>query len=232
MFHRVPLFCRCLVVALAPLAAGQALAQLASRSPFIPPQSNAPPPPAAGAPLEFRGIMVDSDGIRFRLYDPARKTGTWVKLNERNPDFDVVVKQHDDGQNTLTIEYQGRLLTLAGRESKVSSSGTAVQPIPLPAMAPAVPAAVTQAVVINPTPADEQRRLEAVAAEVARRRALREQALQQPATPGAMPQVVVPQTPQPPQRTVQPPGSVPGYSRGGPGVQGGPSQGGRGPQQR
>jgi hypothetical protein len=34
-------------------------------------------------------------------------------------------------------------------------------------------------VVLNPTPADEARRLEAVASEVARRRAMREQASQQ-----------------------------------------------------
>jgi hypothetical protein len=39
-----------------------------------------------------------------------------------------------------------------------------------------MPTAVAQSVVLNPTPADEQRRLEAVAAEVRRRRALREQA--------------------------------------------------------
>ena len=39
-----------------------------------------------------------------------------------------------------------------------------------------MPPAIAQSVVINPTPADEQRRLEAVAAEVARRRQLREQA--------------------------------------------------------
>jgi hypothetical protein len=42
-----------------------------------------------------------------------------------------------------------------------------------------VPVAVTQAVVLNPTPADEARRLDAVAAEVQRRRALRDQAAQQ-----------------------------------------------------
>jgi hypothetical protein len=51
--------------------------------------------------------------------------------------------------------------------------------------------------VLNPTPADEQRRLDAVAAEVARRRALREQATQQLGQ-GAAPQVALPQGIQPP----------------------------------
>jgi hypothetical protein len=47
---------------------------------------------------------------------------------------------------------------------------------------PMVSNAITQSVVANPTPADEQRRLEAVAAEVRRRRALREQASLQAAS--------------------------------------------------
>ena len=63
-----------------------------------------------------------------------------------------------------------------------------------------VPPAVTQAVVVNPTPADEQRRLEAVASEVARRRALREQASQQVNTPPSVPMA----QPQPPQIAAQP----------------------------
>ena len=144
----------------------------------------------------------------YRIYDPAKKAGTWVKANERNPEFEVVVKQHDNDQKTLTIEYQGKTLTLAERESKVVSSGAPVQPMPAP-VAPVqsnVSPAVTQTVVLNPTPADEQRRLDAVAAEVARRRALREQASQQ-INPGATPQLNVPQpvpVPVQPQGNYQP----------------------------
>jgi hypothetical protein len=94
-----------------------------------------------------------------------------------------VVKQHDAAQDTLTIEHQGRPHTLALRRAKVVSAGSAPAMMPQPPMAPPPPSnvapAVTQSVVLNPSPADEQRRLEAVAAEVARRRALREQATQQ-----------------------------------------------------
>ena len=142
--------------------------------------------------------MVTSEGTQYRIYDPAKKAGTWVKLNERNPEFEVIAKEHDGDLNTLTIEHQGRTLKLAERESKIVSAGNAAlmppQPVPLPAPAPAanVAPAVTQTVVVNPTPADEQKRLEAVAAEVARRRALREQASQQ-MSQGAQPQVTLPQ---------------------------------------
>jgi hypothetical protein len=199
MFLRVVSF-RLLVLSGAMLAAAvPANAQLAAKSPFMPPQTAANATPTAGAPLEFRGYMETGEGIQYRLYDPAKKIGTWVKLNEKNSDFDLVVKQHDNSQKTLTIEHQGKTLTLAEREAKVVSSGAAAQAIP-PPIAPVqsnVSPAVTQAVVLNPTPADEQRRLDAVAAEVARRRALREQATQQ-INQGVAPQTNMPQVLQAP----------------------------------
>lgn len=172
----------------------EAIGQIAAKSPFLPPQAANAPGPAANAPLQFAGYMKTSEGVQYRIYDPAKKVSFWVKLNERNADFEVLAKQHDDTQQTLTIEYQGKTLTLEERKSKVVSSGSAAMPVPPPVAAPVqtnVPPAVTQAVVLNPTPADEQRRLDAVAAEVARRRALREQATQ--GTPGNQPQTALPQ---------------------------------------
>ncbi len=155
-----------------------------ARSPFLPAQSaSGPAAPTPGAALEYRGYMVTAEGTQYRLVDPAGKKGAWVRLNERNPDLEVIAKQYDDTHRTLTVEHQGRTLTLAEREAKVVSGG-APPAMPPPVAAPAPPPtnvapAVTQSVVVNPTPADEQRRLEAVAAEVARRRALREQAANQ-----------------------------------------------------
>jgi hypothetical protein len=164
-------------------------AQVAAKSPFMPVAGAAAGSPTAAAPLEFRAYMDVGGGLQFRLFDPAKKAGVWVKLNERNAEFEVIAKQHDDAQKTLVVEHQGRTLTLAMRESKVVSAGSAGQmappTVPMPQPANVAPA-VTQTVVLNPTPADEAKRLEAVAAEVARRRALREQASQQ-AGQGAMP---------------------------------------------
>jgi hypothetical protein len=196
-----------MLVGIALLMAGSAAGQLVSKSPFLPPQA-ASAGPSASAPLQFLGYLDTRDGRMFRIHDPAKKTSTWAKLNEKQPDFDVVVKQHDDSQNTLVIEHQGKTLTLAQRQAKIVSSGSAAQAIPPPTIPVAsnVPTAVTQAVVLNPTPADEQRRLEAVAAEVARRRALREQATQQ-INQGQAPQVPVPATQ---------PGQPQQSSRGGP----------------
>jgi hypothetical protein len=161
--------------------ANSARAELAASSPFLPPKAPNSTAPTAGAPLEYGGYLDTPTGERlYRIKDPARKTSEWVKLNERSPGLDLTAKQYDDGQNTLVVEFQGRTLTLAERESKIISSGNLPPvPVPSPNAANQMPAAVTQAVVVNPTPADEQRRLEAVATEVARRRALREQSAQQ-----------------------------------------------------
>ena len=67
--------------------------------------------------------METGEGMRFRLYDPARKSGAWVKLNERDATLDVVAKQFNGNPDseTLVVEHQGRTLTLAQRVSKVVS---------------------------------------------------------------------------------------------------------------
>ncbi len=201
-------------------AAARMEGQIAAKSPFMAPQAAANNAPTAGAPLEFRALIETAEGVQFRLYDPAKKTGTWVKLNEKNAELEVLAKQLDEAQQppTLTVEHQGRTLTLAMRVAKVVSSGSAAQampPPPAPMPPSAVPTAVTQAVVLNPTPADEQRRLEAVAAEVARRRALREQATQQIGQgvpqPAAQPPQMQPQMQgQQPRNFQQPPNLPPG----------------------
>ena len=194
------------------LGAARAGAQLASVSPFLPVQNaggvGAPTP---GAPLEYRAMIETADGMLFRIVDPARKNaGAFVRLNERDPTLDVIVKQHEgSGDNdTVVVEQAGRTFTLPLRSAKVVSSGSAGQgfvPPPLPPPGQNMPPAITNTVVVNPTPADEQRRLEAVAAEVARRRALREQATQQinqgvPVVPQAV-------QPMPQQQPAQPQGT-------------------------
>jgi hypothetical protein len=193
-------------LALASLAViGSVRAQSASISPFMPPAAVTTAAPTQGAPIEFRGYMESSEGMRFRVIDPSRKIGAWLKLNERDPVLDVVAKQFDGSPDSesLVVEYQGRTMKLVQRQGKVVSSGAAGANMPQPII-PQPPAnvapAVTQSVVVNPTPADEARRLDAVAQEVARRRALREQAAQginQPA-----PQAVQPAAP-PPQQPAQ-----------------------------
>lgn len=210
-----------IVAAVVACTGGRVVAQVAVRSPFLPAQGGTTKAATEGAPLEYRGFIETAQGLQYRIYDPVKKAGAWIRINQRHPDFDVTAKQYDTDQKTLTIEHGGKTLTLAERKPKIVSSGNAAQalPPPPPAAPPTVAPAVTQSVVLNPTPADEQRRLEAVAAEVARRRALREQASQQ-ITQGNSPQAVGPQPA---------PANQPGMQSPQPGMLPGSSGPGRGP---
>ncbi len=167
-------------------------AQLAAKSPFMPAATAGTAAATTGAPLEYRGIMQTAQGLKARVVDPSRRSGAWLLVNERDPAFDFVVKQIDLEHDTVTVDYQGRALTLAQHVAKVTSAGVAPNfPGAMPNPAANMPPAIAGSVVVNPTPADEQRRLEAVASEVARRRQMREQAAQQsgqagPAAPPMM----------------------------------------------
>lgn len=200
MSPRATLFNCWFAVAAASGGALGAEAQLASRSPFAPKAGAGAVTPATATALEFFGYYEDAAGRLFRIRDSVSKKGFWLRLNERSDDPKLIVKQHDEEQRTITVEHDGRTLTLATREAKIVSSGPLTAAAVMPPMPSNVPPAVTQAVVLNPTPADEARRLDSVAAEVARRRALRVQAEQnvnQP-TAGAPPPPGMPPPPNQP----------------------------------
>ena len=170
-------------VLLAAIAAGSAAARadLAQTSPFLPANTaDTSSQGGPGGPVELRGVMSTSEGTEYCIYDAVKKSSAWVSLNETGNGF--VVKAADPSGDSVTVEYQGRTLKLALRTAKVASAGPGSGP-------GGNPSSITQSVVLNPTPADEQRRLDAVAAEVRRRRQEREKAAQaaqaSPNGPGA-----------------------------------------------
>lgn len=149
--------------------------QLPRRSPFGPEITTAISAPSDG-PLEYVGYIWTADGLEFRLRDRPRKTAAFVRMNERVPDFDAIPRSFDPQSGTLTVEHLGRTFTLPEPKAKVRSA----PPPPLPPAAPmprthaSMAPAVTRSVVLNPTPAQETIRLQAVAAEIERRRRERE----------------------------------------------------------
>jgi hypothetical protein len=161
---------------------GHAVDSVPSASPFLPPPAPAAASTApAGAALEYRGTLDLGDGLQFRVVDVTHKTGVWLRLNERDSDFDYVVKQYNDSgdKDRITVEQGGRTFILAQHDAKVGSGGGRGQmPPPQPGMPQYMPPAITNTVVLNPSPADDTTRLNAVVQEVMRRRALREQAAQ------------------------------------------------------
>lgn len=162
-------------------------ADLAPASPFMPPNSGAAAAGAAGAagPIELRGLMPTADGVAYCIYDTAKKKSVWVGLNETGHDF--VVRSSEAGSDSVKVDYQGKSLRLTLKAPKVASAGPAGAPAP-----PGLPGAVAAPGGPNQNPGDEQRRLDAVAQEVRRRRQEREKAAQdaqngQPAPAPAQP---------------------------------------------
>lgn len=167
-----------LVVVLASLAAaGGAPAQdLAANSPFLPGAGVVAGVATENAPLELRGIVGSGDSRLFAIFDPSSKQTRWVRLNEAGNPF--TVKAHDEATDTVLLDYAGRSLSLRLPESKITPLAQAPAPSPSPVVnnRPRRPdngetaAAPAQARELSP---EEAKRLENVAAEVARRRALR-----------------------------------------------------------
>ena len=178
--------------------AAPAAQPLAASSPFLPAGvSDSGPAANQGGAIELRGEMSTPEGLAFCIYDTVAKKGTWVREGESG--FPFVVKSHDLNRDSVTVTYQGRTMSLALPAVKVASSGAGNAPVVNgPASAPSP---------------DDAQKLAAIAAEVARRRQMREQELQkngngpgvippqQPVQPG--PPQQIPSNGQPPQRRRQ-----------------------------
>lgn len=157
-----------LFAASAASAATVSLDGLVTNSPFVLKQADetAPPPVTEGASVEFRGMIATKEGVLFGLYDRAKNIGAWVGQDDKNSDFDV--SAYDPANDLVTVSYQGQSFTLPLSSSKIGAAA----PSALPVMNtnngnnPNVQAQAD----------GNRRRLESVAAEVRRRRALRQSA--------------------------------------------------------
>jgi hypothetical protein len=167
-----------------PAPAGtDALDSLVKDSPFMPAASGGA---AAGqtGPLELRGVIVERGSYAFSLYDLNSKESYWVGLNETG--FPVVVRSYDAASDTVTVEQQGRTLslTLAAARTMPANPAMAAQPAPGTPGAPGGPVPQPTATPGNgPTPSfnvsvqssvtpDEAQRLQRIADEIRRRRAV------------------------------------------------------------
>ena len=144
--------------------------QAQSNSPFLP-QSGSVGALTENSPLELRGIMPMVGGVSFGFFDPTKKRCGWVKLKETGREYTVLT--YDPSNESVTVEYQGRVLTLALPASKIETMAAMPVPPPRVMTGPQGPG------VAGAPSVDEARRLEAVAAEVARRRQQRQAAMQQ-----------------------------------------------------
>jgi hypothetical protein len=149
------------------------LQTLVDRSPFAPAgqASGTPTAPAEAATLEFRGLVVDASGASYSVFDMTAQKGKWLRAGDT--EGPMRVKSYDEATNTLEVEQNGRAVKLELKRSLI----TAGQPgLAMAQQSPSNPGQIGA----NGGPAigrgeggPDARRLEAVAAEVRRRRALR-----------------------------------------------------------
>ena len=170
--------------------AARADTTLAPASPFLPPDGGTAVT-AENQPLELRGIMFDGGGYRFSVYDPARHAGQWVRLNE--PGHEFTVKTHDAARDAITVDFQGRVMTLNLHTAKVVGL---TLPDPTAGPRPTSTAPGTGPVAKAATP-EEAARFNRAVEEINRRRSLREKGT------GPMPM------PQPMSPPMSPPGPRP-----------------------
>lgn len=171
-------------VALLTLVAGAGAAGLWAqerRSPFeLPKSAPAAAAPAENSPIEFRGLFVKDGRQHFNFFDRAKSKSTWVVMNEAGASYQV--KGFDANDDSVQVEFEGRSMRLALEKPKIANAPLVVPAPPAPTVAGATAPVAPPPVVLNPTPADEAKRLDAIAAEVRRRRAMRQQ---QSGAPGA-----------------------------------------------
>jgi len=144
-------------------------------SPFLPAGGAAPVTATDNASLELRGLLVEPTGPLFHLVDLATKKGAWIGLRETGHEFVVTSYQAQPEGDRITVDYRGRTLQLTLAKGKVGTAVAAAAPaVTPPGILTPPPNGPISPVVLNPTAADEARRMEAVAAELRRRREQRQ----------------------------------------------------------
>ncbi|HWA08699.1 MAG TPA: hypothetical protein VG838_04445, partial [Opitutaceae bacterium] len=97
-------------------------AALELTSPFLPSSGAPTGAVTTGAPIELHGYMMTQDGEKFSIYDPSKKSATWVKVNEKGYPFVVRSHKIENSTDQVTVEYQGSTLTLALKQAKIASA--------------------------------------------------------------------------------------------------------------
>lgn len=153
------------LIVMVPMAAAQ---RLAETSPFLPPARGEAAVVTENAPLELRGTMGSGEGRMYNIYNPTTKMSAWVGLNEEGHAFQV--RSFDESAETVSLNYGGRTVVLKMTQARIAPLVEARPNQSGPGPNIVQPPGLLR----QPTP-EQQRQLENVAAEVERRRQMRNQ---------------------------------------------------------
>ncbi len=96
-------------------------------SPFLPaglPTSSAPGQTDPNS-LQLRGIMNLGSLTKYCIYDPAKKSSVWLAVNQPGEGF--VLASADSSHGTVTLDQQGRKVTLEIQNNHVSTASISVK---------------------------------------------------------------------------------------------------------
>jgi hypothetical protein len=159
----------------------EAQTQLAEASPFSVSGQAGAVPRSPDAGLELRGVMGTADGTQFCIYDTVLKRSCWVGLNERGYPF--VVSSADLVRDAVTVDTQGRRMTLALRNASTPASTDGGQASAAAAYSPSDDAGSNPGPELDPATRAaneaEARRTKAMLAELLRQKAAEPHSAQQ-----------------------------------------------------
>lgn len=119
----------CILALATMLSCANLRAGVSTESPFAPRGASAMGV-ASNTPIELRGMTSDDKGgMRFAIYDPVKKEGAWVSVDEPGQSF--VVRSYDAATNRIVVDYQGKPQTLVLAEPKFGAGKTIGAPITL-----------------------------------------------------------------------------------------------------
>lgn len=148
---------------------------LLSNSPFGTGKAGALSTNASGEAFEFRAVLEEGGSKFFSIYETSTRKSNWVELNDPVNGFSV--KTYDAAKESITLDYQGRSLTLAIKRAPAVAQVMQPQPPQLqPGTNGGMPTIANPATSGVPTAIDQQR-IQQIQEEIRRRRALRSQSM-------------------------------------------------------
>lgn len=151
------------------------------------------PADAGNQPLEFRGVSEIDGQQLFSIYDTATKRSSLLTLNDTSND--VVIKSYDADTHAVNLMQNGKALSLTLKSGPRIAQNMTPPPPGMPAGAPNLPGMAGQQIPANGIgKGPEAQRMQQIAEEIRRRRALRQQG---PQMSGAAPSPGTGPTPMP-----------------------------------